>query len=290
MSNNNNLLLDENPLVIIPSLALKLGLNEAIFLQQLHYWILRSKSVYLNKRWIYKTTKEWHRELPFLSVRTIERVIHKLKEKNLIVSKKLSNNRDNHTSYYTIDYERLGELTLKSSDNLTEVSDNLTEVSDNLAEVSDNLAEVSDNLAESYIVKSLTENTQRLPKTTKEKNIKKVSEDLSEGKKIIEKLETSHKSLNPNFALKAREKSIIEANRLITIDKYEASVIISVIEWIFNSKKGAFWIANIQSGQKLREKFQQLFIQFKNDKAPSIVAKADYVHTDFVPNEVLENF
>jgi DNA-binding Lrp family transcriptional regulator len=276
MSNNNNLLLDENPLVIIPSLALKLGLNEAIFLQQLHYWILRSKSVYLNKRWIYKTTKEWHKELPFLSVRTIERVIHKLKEKNLIVSKKLSSDRDNHTSYYTIDYERLGELTLKSSDNL--------------AEVSDNLAEVSDNLAESYIVKSLTENTQRLPKTTKEKNIKKVSEDLSEGKKIIEKLETSHKSLNPNFALKAREKSIIEANRLITIDKYEASVIISVIEWIFNSKKGAFWIANIQSGQKLREKFQQLFIQFKNDKKTISGISATKIHTDYVPDDESEVF
>ncbi len=269
----SNLLLDENPLVIIPSLAVKIGLNEAIFLQQLHYWILRSKSVYQNKRWTYKTTREWHKELPFLSVRTIERVIQKLKEKNLIVSKKLSSDKDNHTSYYTIDYERLEELTLENSDNLTEVSDNLTEV--------------SDNLAESY-VKSLTENTQRLPKTTKEKNIKKVSAD-DDGEQIIKALEIQHKKLNPNFEIKARGKSVIEANRLVKLDKYDVSVVVEVVNWIFNSKKGNFWIANIQSGSKLREKFQQLFVQFKTDNGGN-VCKIETEYKDFVPSPISEDF
>jgi len=104
------------------------------------------------------------------------------------------------------------------------------------------------------------------------------------------KLEEEHKKINPNFAIKGRLKSLAEVSRLLQLDKYEPSVVISVIDWIFKSKKGAFWIANIQSGQKLRDKFQQLFIQFKNDKALSIGAKADYIHTDFVPNEVSENF
>ena len=43
MSNNfppsSKLLIDEPPLQVLPSLALKIGLNEAIILQQVHYWL-----------------------------------------------------------------------------------------------------------------------------------------------------------------------------------------------------------------------------------------------------------
>lgn len=35
----NNLLLDEHPLLVMPMLATLIGLNEAIVLQQVHYWL-----------------------------------------------------------------------------------------------------------------------------------------------------------------------------------------------------------------------------------------------------------
>ena len=68
----NKLLLNESPLIILPSLALELGLNEAIFLQQLYYWILKSSIELDNKNWVYRTTKEF----PFWSILTIKRIIN----------------------------------------------------------------------------------------------------------------------------------------------------------------------------------------------------------------------
>ncbi len=40
---HSSLLIEESPLQVLPSLAKAIGLNEAIFAQQLHYW-LRGKS------------------------------------------------------------------------------------------------------------------------------------------------------------------------------------------------------------------------------------------------------
>ena len=34
----SKLLINEHPLQVLPSLATKIGLNEAIVLQQIHYW------------------------------------------------------------------------------------------------------------------------------------------------------------------------------------------------------------------------------------------------------------
>ena len=35
----SNLLINESPLQVLPTLATYIGLNEAIFLQQVHYWL-----------------------------------------------------------------------------------------------------------------------------------------------------------------------------------------------------------------------------------------------------------
>ncbi|SDN86290.1 hypothetical protein SAMN05443253_12225 [Bacillus sp. OK048] len=39
----SRLLINEGPVKIIPSLATKIGLNEAVVLQQIHYWLGISK-------------------------------------------------------------------------------------------------------------------------------------------------------------------------------------------------------------------------------------------------------
>lgn len=41
----SKLLLDSNPLVIIPELAVAVGLNESIILQQLHYWRVKESQL-----------------------------------------------------------------------------------------------------------------------------------------------------------------------------------------------------------------------------------------------------
>jgi hypothetical protein len=122
MKNNNKLLLDENPLVILPKFAKLIGLQEAIFLQQLHYWLM---NYFNNKKydhciedkwWIWNSYEEWQEQMPWWSERTIRRIIKRLRDKGLIIAKDaLGDDKFNRSLWYTIDYDLLDEFTSKKS-------------------------------------------------------------------------------------------------------------------------------------------------------------------------------
>lgn len=106
------LLIAEPPLLVLPSLAVLVGLNEAIFLQQLHYWVQQSGKERDGRRWIYNTYEEWHEQLPFWSVRTIRRIVGTLEERELVVSTTAYNQqRVDQTKWYALDYAALDRLT-----------------------------------------------------------------------------------------------------------------------------------------------------------------------------------
>ena len=50
-----SLLLNENPLIVMPTLAAHIGLNEAIILQQVHYWLLKSDKLEYGRKWTYNS-------------------------------------------------------------------------------------------------------------------------------------------------------------------------------------------------------------------------------------------
>jgi DnaD/phage-associated family protein len=104
------LLLDEEPLVVLPSLAASVGLNESIILQQLHYWLERSNHVYEGHKWVYNTYEEWQEQFPFWSVSTIRRIILKLEEKGLIIVGNFNKSKIDKTKWYRINYAKLNAL------------------------------------------------------------------------------------------------------------------------------------------------------------------------------------
>ena len=110
------LLLDEPPLVILPSLAVKIGLPEAIVLQQVHYWLLSTKEThrenhYFEERWwVYNTYEEWQRTFPFWSERTIQRIILNLEELGLLLSVQPQKHRLDRRKWYSIDYVAYRQL------------------------------------------------------------------------------------------------------------------------------------------------------------------------------------
>lgn len=81
--------------------AKSIGRNEAQVLQQIRYWLGRSKNVIDGKTWVYKTYAEWQQEITFLSERTIRRAIRSLEDKGIILSF-TSNRRFSRTKYYTL--------------------------------------------------------------------------------------------------------------------------------------------------------------------------------------------
>lgn len=107
----NKLIIHENPvLLLIPSLALKIGLHEAVILQQIHYRLQSSKNFIEGKKWIYNTYKEWQSQVPFWSESTIKRTIYSLEEKGLLISANWNQLKMDKTKWYTIDYSVLEEL------------------------------------------------------------------------------------------------------------------------------------------------------------------------------------
>lgn len=106
------LLLDEPPLIVLPSLAVKVGLNEAIVLQQLHYWIQQKRAkrqVENFKRgrwWVYNSYRGWREEsFPFWSEVTIQRIFSGLEKSGLVIADYLAEERDDRRKWYTIDYD-----------------------------------------------------------------------------------------------------------------------------------------------------------------------------------------
>ncbi|ALY08108.1 hypothetical protein BhaS171_00052 [Bacillus phage vB_BhaS-171] len=103
----NKLLLDDKPLIILPSLAEKIGLNESIVLQQLHYWLMDSKNFRDGEKWVYNTYKDWQKQFPFWSEKTIRRTITKLENEGLILTGNYNKMKIDQTKWYRIDYNKI---------------------------------------------------------------------------------------------------------------------------------------------------------------------------------------
>ena len=105
-----SLLISESPLTVLPRLAVEIGLNEAIFLQQVQYWISREAGIYSHgHRWIYNTVRQWQEQFPFWSESTIKRTISSLEKQQVLFSATVGD-AFNKTKAYTINYDRIEEI------------------------------------------------------------------------------------------------------------------------------------------------------------------------------------
>lgn len=103
----SKLLMSERPLCILPQLAKKIGLNEAIILQQVHYWLEKSRNFENGCYWVFNTYQQWMEQFPFWSIPTIRRTIAKLEAKGLLISGHFNSKSSDHTKWYTIGYDVL---------------------------------------------------------------------------------------------------------------------------------------------------------------------------------------
>jgi DnaD/phage-associated family protein len=105
-----NILLNERPIIVVPTLAKLLGTNESIILQQIHYWLQRSKHIKLDRKWVYLTYDQLVEQIPFISKSTIRRTIIKLENKGYLLPQNFNRLKLDKTKWYSINYEKLNEL------------------------------------------------------------------------------------------------------------------------------------------------------------------------------------
>lgn len=107
---SGKLITDEAPLVIPPSLAVRIGLVEATILQQIHYYVQKSNNIIDGFRWVYNTYQQWQEQFPFLSLRSIRRAITNLEDLKLIRSERMEAKNWYQRKWYTVCYETLEAL------------------------------------------------------------------------------------------------------------------------------------------------------------------------------------
>ena len=101
------LLLSSRPVVVIPELAVRLGLAEAILLQQIQYWVTETTSgvEHAGRRWIYNTLESWQKQLPFYSESTIKRALGNLRKLGVLSVEQINKSNHDMTNYYAINYD-----------------------------------------------------------------------------------------------------------------------------------------------------------------------------------------
>ncbi|MBZ4031233.1 DnaD domain protein [Ligilactobacillus salivarius] len=107
----SNLLLDDRPLVIQPKLAELLGdLDEAVILQQIHYWLEKRLNIKDGYSWVYNSMVEWNKQFPWLSLKTLKRKFKSLEDKGLLITGNYNKAKFDRTKWYRIDYDAFSNL------------------------------------------------------------------------------------------------------------------------------------------------------------------------------------
>lgn len=117
-----SLLFDERPLVLQPRLAFLLGgSDEAIILQQVHYWTQKKLNIRDGYSWVYNSMKEWHKQFYWISESKVKRIFTKLEKTGVLITGNYNKAKFDKTKWYRIDYgaldemdQRLGQIDLTS--------------------------------------------------------------------------------------------------------------------------------------------------------------------------------
>lgn len=111
-------LFDEQPIIANKALARALGLNEALVLQQINYWIKINKKSGKNyhdeKYWKYNSIRAWQeKDFDYMSVDTVKRTFAKLEKAGYLLIGNYNKDPRDKTKWYTINDEKLEELYLE---------------------------------------------------------------------------------------------------------------------------------------------------------------------------------
>jgi hypothetical protein len=113
---NSSVLIAEQAIYLLPSLAICVGDREAMFLQQLQFWLNNKKigKEIDGRKWIFNTTEEWLRDnFPFWTRDRLARIITNLVEDGIVLRRSDLNQRvADRTWWYTINYNKLNEVVL----------------------------------------------------------------------------------------------------------------------------------------------------------------------------------
>lgn len=111
----SKLLIDEAPVYFAKTLAKYIGLEKAIILQQVHFWLevnkRNEKNYYENRYWVYSSFGQWaERDFSWWSQRKLLSLFRKLCDSKILIKKQFKKEQMDRTNFYTINYKKLDEI------------------------------------------------------------------------------------------------------------------------------------------------------------------------------------
>ena len=219
------LLIDEPPLQVLPSLATLLhSSDKALILQQLHYWLQRSTNVKDGYKWVYNSYENWHKQFPWMTSRTVKNHMDWLEKHGYIVSGNYNKAKFDRTKWYRIDYDAFEKNVCAFR------------------------KDFQMNMKDFHNAdgKVFQTNTNRLPETTTKTNKKihcraDARPGLSEDVKTI--IDYLNEKTNKHFkATTNKTKSVIKArlNEGFTLDDFKKVIDNKTTEWLNDRKMNKF--------------------------------------------------
>jgi len=146
-SNLSSLLLDEPPLIVLPSLAIRVGLEQAIVLQQIHYFLglnyHAGRNIRDDRVWTYNSYEKWQQIFPFFSKKTVQRIFVNLEKDEILISENYNNSALNRIKWYTVNYEKLKALDFPKSKNARGQFDLMQEAKLTSSSITENTTETT---------------------------------------------------------------------------------------------------------------------------------------------------
>lgn len=102
MKNMDDVFAYENSIAVSPTLVKMFRPEAAIFLEKFHCWLQESKVVTEGKPWVEGNFDAWGVELPFLTPRTMRRIVKRFQKFGLLMA-----TRRDGVEWYTLDYKEL---------------------------------------------------------------------------------------------------------------------------------------------------------------------------------------
>ena len=242
----SRLLIDEPPLQVLPSLAREIGLNEAIMLQQMHYWLLKSSNEFEGVKWFYKTLEDWQREFPFWSAMTIRRTLSSLEKQKVIKIGNYNKKKFDKTKWYTIEYQCVNRRCVQSEQTMcSNRTDGCVQFEQTYTrEYTETTTENNNNVSEEKPLKVVwTEETKHIIDYLNRQTGKKYSVKTKKTAQLI------HKLLDNGF----------------TVEDFERVIDIKCKQWLNNEKMNQYL--------RPRTLFSEKFEDYLNE-APARVQQA----------------
>ena len=288
------LLYTKEPIVINPVAAEVLGVNEAIIVQQIHYWLNINEKAKINfhegRYWTYNTYENWQKtNFRFLSVSTLKRIFKKLEDKNILIKGNFNKSKYDRTLWVSINYKTLDELMaeyemkIKAEENKENKSEKNRENKENIEiqtkcqnKTLSDCNKVSNYHFEKFYNRTLKSSTIKPPIpdtnteiktdicTTQNKSV--VVEDKNKNIELIEN-RTHLKAMSNNMKRKALKWNTERLDKAIDIFISKEGEYFSLLEKIYKDDKNFVPKVNTKSNNdipKVKTRFHNINERFRN--------------------------